>query len=148
MAEIVLIINTDTNIHAGAHTRNSIVERWDRSRRATRIFFFHPSLLLFFSLSSFFKSRFCYRSGAGVRQRNRMSAHAGCDVRAAGKPTSTVNLPDCLQRKYFLFMRLLLLLPIAPPPLSLSLLSLPCTDLLSLYINSFVLRLAHDMNII
>lgn len=87
---------------------------------AARVFFFHSSSLLFLSLSPFFKSRFCYRSGAGVRQRNRMSAHAGCDVRAAGKPASTVNLPDCLQRKYFLFMRLLLLLPFAP-----------CTDLLS-----------------
>ena len=60
-----------------------------------------PFSFLLFSLL-FFKSRFCYRFGAGVRQWNRMSAHAGCDVRAAGKPASTVNLPDCLQRKYFL----------------------------------------------
>lgn len=64
-----------------------------------------PSLSFPFSFLSFFffflnKRRFCYRSGAGVRQRNRMSARAGCDVRAAGRPASTVNLPDCLQRKH------------------------------------------------
>jgi len=53
-------------------------------------FFFFLSLslsLFFFSFFSFFlnKRRFCYRSGPGVRQRNRMSARAGCDVRAAGQ---------------------------------------------------------------
>lgn len=90
---------------------DSIIEGQDRGSSSI---FFRPSPLLFLSLSLFFKSRFCYRFGAGVRQRNRMSAHAGCDVRAAGKLASTVNLPDCLQRKYFLFMRLLLLLPFAP----------------------------------
>lgn len=39
---------------------------------------FRPSGVVFLFFLN--KHRFCYRSGAGVRQRNRMSARAGCDV--------------------------------------------------------------------
>lgn len=43
-----------------------------------------------------------------------MSARAGCDVRAAGRPASTVNLPDCLRRKHVpLYVRLFLSLSFA-----------------------------------
>jgi len=86
----------------------------NRPNRDSASVFFILSLFISLALYSFFKSRFCYRFRAGVRQRNRMSAHAGCDVRAASKPTSTVNLPDCLQRKYFFSMCLLLLLHFIP----------------------------------
>lgn len=80
----------------------------DQWRRGCIIFFF-PFFPFFFFFN---KHRFCYRSGAAVRQRNRMSARAGCDVRAAGKPTSTVNLPDCLQRKHFLLYASPFLVPL------------------------------------
>lgn len=96
-----------------------------------------PSLSSPFPFFFLNKRRFCYRSGAGVRQRNRMSARAGCDVRAAGRPASTVNLPDWLATQtYFSLCVSFYRLPLPRPR---QFVVLFC---LSSYIRSFALRLA------